>query len=283
MKKRKLIFRIILITTLFLAFIYISYACFFFFTQRYFYFPGMYLHKNVKANPPADCEVIWLDCGGYEVETWFLRPSTSTADNPFPVIIIAHGNGQIMDSWAKRVQALSTLGIGVLLVEYPGYGRSGGNPSYESITKTFTEAYDVLIRMPDVDTRRIIAFGFSMGGAAACSLIEQRSIRAVILLSTFASLNHMVHHYWVPSFLVLDPFDNAKILKDFKGPSLILHSPDDTIIPFSQAEILAAAAQNGKLIILEGSHTHQIKDWTRFWKIYIAQFLTENNIISLKD
>jgi len=282
MVKTKLTSRIIFITALVLVSLYIVYACFFFVMQRHFYFPGMHVHRNILANPPADCKRIWIECDGYKVESWFFRPQTAAADRTFPVIIMAHGNGEIIDFWSKRVQALRGLGIGVLLVEYPGYGRSGGEPSYESITKAFTRAYDMLITMPDVDAQRIIVFGFSLGGGAACALAEQRDVRVIILLSTFASLYDMALHYWLPPFIVLDPFDNAKVLKHFKGPSLILHAPEDTIIPFHQAEILAHTAQSGKLTVLRGGHNDQVKDWPLFWQTHISRFLLENGIITLK-
>jgi pimeloyl-ACP methyl ester carboxylesterase len=282
MTKAKLTYRIIIIVVLALFSLYISYTCFFFIAQRYLFFPGMHLHKKVVADPPEEGEVIWLNCDGYKVETWYFRPLSLAEDKSFPVIIMAHGNGRIMDFWAERVLALPKLGIGVLLVEYPGYGRSGGNPSYKSITETFTKAYDMLLTLPDVDARKIIAFGFSMGGAAACTLAEHRPVRAVILLSTFASLYDMVLHYWLPPFLVRDPFDNAKVLQHYEGPSLVLHAPDDTIIPFQQAQKLADSSHRVKMIVLKGGHDNQVKDWPLFWKTYIAEFLMENHIITIK-
>ncbi|MBN1799404.1 MAG: alpha/beta fold hydrolase [Spirochaetales bacterium] len=242
----------------------------------------MHLHQNALAAPPEDCEVIWLHCDEYNVETWYFRPRTAFTDKPFPVLIMAHGNGRIMDFWAKRIRALPQMGIGVLMVEYPGYGRSGGNPSYKTITETFTKAYDMLISLPGVDTQKIIAFGFSMGGAAACTLAEHRPVRAVILLSTFASLYDMVNHYWLPSFLVLDPFDNAKVLQHYEGPSLVLHAPDDTIIPFHQAQKLAGTSNRVRLIVLKGGHDNQVKDWPLFWETFIAEFLMENHIITIR-
>ena len=45
-------------------------------------------------------------------------------------------------------EPLRDAGIGVLLVEYPGYGRSAGRPSEDSITATMLAAYDSGRRRP---------------------------------------------------------------------------------------------------------------------------------------
>lgn len=41
--------------------------------------------------------------------------------------------------------------------------------------------------MPDVDAGRVVAYGRSLGRAAACVLASQRSLAALVLESTFTS------------------------------------------------------------------------------------------------
>ena len=79
-------------------------------------------------------------------------------------------NGELIDFWPHELKKLNRLGIGVLLVEYPGYGRSNGSPSQKNITEAFTGAYDMLVTRPDVDPSRIVLFGRSLGGGAVCIL-----------------------------------------------------------------------------------------------------------------
>jgi uncharacterized protein len=265
--------RIAFLIILFSCAAYIMYCGFFFFTQREFYFPGRRFHRTMTANPPQDTSVIWLEHDGYKVESWFIPPNHGTYHDSFPVIIVVHGNGGIMYSWPERCKALREMGVGVLLVEYPGYGRSGGDPSYESITFVLVKAYDILVTMPRVDMKNIYAFGYSFGGAAVCTLARHRGLKALILLSTFTSLYDMAMQNALPPFLVLDDFDSLKVLREYDGPVLILHATDDTIIPFHHGELLARAAKNAKFVVLTGGHVNQIKDWDLFWRKRVHDFL----------
>src|SRR5690606_20239509 len=109
-------------------------------------------------------EQMWLKTSEGQVEAWFLpplntTPPTAKAAAPSPLLILAHGNGDLIDRWLLSTAALQRMGIGILLVEYPGYGRSQGTPSYSAIHETFLLAYDTIIRHPQVDSQRIVFFG----------------------------------------------------------------------------------------------------------------------------
>jgi pimeloyl-ACP methyl ester carboxylesterase len=273
MLKARLVRRILFITVLVSFGGYVLYSGFFFLMQREFYFPGRHIRISTPVTPPAGCTVFRLDTGGDTVEAWFLRPISRVPEKGFPVMIVAHGNGGIMYSWAGKVKTLVKDGMAVLLVEYPGYAQSGGSPSYESLIDIFIKAYDRLTALPDVDTSHIYGFGYSFGGAAVCALAQHRELRALILLSTFTSLYDMAISNGLPPFLVLDPFNSLEILKRYHGPVLILHGRDDEIIPYSHAERLARAAKNAKLITLTGGHTTQVNDWDLFWSTYVRNFL----------
>ena len=58
---------------------------------------------------------------------------------------------------------LSRSGVGALLVEYPGYGRSGGKPTQSSITETIVAAYDFAVDQTGVDRDAVVAYGRSLG------------------------------------------------------------------------------------------------------------------------
>lgn len=71
---------------------------------------------------------MWLTTGENETEAWLLFPFTENIE-PTPTMIVAHGNGDLIDFWVERVTALRRMVFAVLLIEYPGYGRSIGEPS----------------------------------------------------------------------------------------------------------------------------------------------------------
>jgi pimeloyl-ACP methyl ester carboxylesterase len=111
-------------------------------------------------------------------EAWYLPPSA--ADKPAPAVIFGHGNGELIDYWPNELARFSEMGIGLLLVEFPGYGRSAGSPSQARIAETFILAYDRLAaRTESIGSHRL--FGRSSGGALRSAL--KRPSAALILMS----------------------------------------------------------------------------------------------------
>ena len=98
----------------------------------------------------ARLEKTWLDTEFGKIETWYLPPVSGPQAKPAPAVIFGHGNGELIDYWPKTLQNFNRMGIGLLLVEYPGYGRSSGTPSQKSITATFVAAYDALVPVYDM-------------------------------------------------------------------------------------------------------------------------------------
>jgi fermentation-respiration switch protein FrsA (DUF1100 family) len=217
-------------------------------------------------------EIIRLEVDGKHIEAGFMPARNGGAA---PLIMNAHGNGELIDQWAERVGPLRDAGYGVLLVEYPGYGRSEGTPSEKSITDAMVAAYDWAVKDPRVDARRIVAHGRSMGGGAVAQLAKRRQLAALILESSFASLADMVRAHGVPDFLVTNRFDTFSVLRDHRGPVLIIHGVDDEVIPFLHARRLASAAPRARLVELPCHHN----DCPPQWELVLG-FLAENGVSS---
>ena len=142
----------------------------------------------------------------------------------------------------------------MLLVEFPGYGRSEGSPTEDSIVAVLASAFDDLGLRPEVDAQRIVLYGRSIGGGAVCALTRQRRPAAVILQSTFRSLRSMLATFGLFGPVVLDPMENLEAIEAYDGPVLVLHGRNDEIIPFHHGEALFAAASNGFLEAFECGH-----------------------------
>jgi hypothetical protein len=192
--------------------------------------------------------------------------------------VYAHGNGELIDHWLHEFEALRARGISVLLVEYPGYGRSSGIPSERSITGAFTAAYDWAAAQPHVDARRIIGHGRSLGGGAICALARERALAALVLESTFTSIREQVRRYGVPGFLVRDPFDNLARVREFEGPVLVLHGERDTSIPVDQGRALHGAARASELHVLACGHNDCPRPWPT-----LLRFLEERRLLGATD
>ncbi len=258
---------------------YTAYLCLLFFGARHLIFPRSQIgYPPGQSNTGLDIEKIWLNISTGKVETWFLPPVADPAAGPTPVVIFAHGNAELIDFAPLEFKPFTEFGIGVLLVEYPGYGRSEGHPSQKSITETFTAAYDMLISRRDVNPEKIILYGRSLGGGAVCVLAARRPSAAIILTSSFTSIRSMSARYLVPGFLVRDPFDNLAVVKEYAGSILIIHGKHDNIIPFRHGLTLYKAAKNGKLLAYDCGHNDCPPNLDRYWQD-VASFLHRTGII----
>ena len=264
---------IYIVFALFLS--YVLYGSLFWSLQRRVLFPRHLIALPQPQNMP-ELERVWLETSHGEVEAWFLAPLGSHS-GAAPAVIIAHGNAELIDYWPQSVTRLRELGFGVLLVEYPGYGRSAGTPSQESITETFVAAYDMLAAREEVQDTRIVLMGRSLGGRAVCALAVERPTAALILLSTFTSTRSFASDYYVPSFLMRDPFDNLAVVTNYAGPVLVMHGKHDELIPYEHGQTLYRAAQQGHMVTYECGHNDCPLD-EPFWQ-EVELFLHNAGII----
>ena len=228
--------------------------------QRAVLFPRPPRPDRSPAEGRPDVDVTWLGTEG-QVEAWYLMPSGAGSARPAPVVVFTHGNGELIDYWLDEFEIVRSWGVGVLLVEYPGYGRSGGSPSEATIARAMEAAFDYLAARPDVDSRRIVAYGRSVGGGAAGALVRRRPVAALVFESSFTSVRHMARRHGLFGPLVRDPFDNLGAVAAFEGPVLVIHGRDDRLIPPAHGRALAERARHGELVMLECGHNDCRRPW----------------------
>ncbi len=273
----------ILIILLSLALIYLIYCGVFYVLQRGILFPVSQLPEpNADLIYSADGEIVRLPFSQGEFEMAYL-PSLKASDNLAPVIMLAHGNGNIMDSWAPSMDIMRNKGFAVVLVEYPGYGRSQGRPSYQSIKETMALAYQWVLDNKELDNKKITLVGRSMGGGAVLSLfdgmldgtIEQADQpHRLILMSTYSSIKDLAKARWLPTNLIKDPFDNVQQFAKYQGKSYLIHGDKDKTIPIGSLHKLLAVAKDAKHRIYSGGHNDIPDDWIEFWQ-EVADFIEE--------
>jgi fermentation-respiration switch protein FrsA (DUF1100 family) len=244
---------------------YLVYCCLLFFVQRSMLFPGGQIPAHPEGSKNVSgMEKLQLQVGSGRVEAWFLPPDMEYAGKPAPVIVFAHGNAELIDDWPEQLKGFTRLGLGVLLVEYPGYGRSGGSTSEVNIAETLVVAHDYLTARGDVDASRIVLMGRSLGGGAVCTLAARRPSAALILMSTFTSVRSFASTYRAPAFLVRDPFDNLAVVRAYDGPVLVVHGKNDEVIPYEHGVALSHAAKRSAMISYRCGHNDCPPDWEAF-------------------
>ncbi|HID39615.1 MAG TPA: alpha/beta hydrolase [Calditrichaeota bacterium] len=265
----------VLRTIIVLILLYALYTGILFLLQRWFIYPGQFIKKAADTvHLVPGVRQIWLDIGSNgKVEAWY-RETADTSGAAQPIVFIAHGNYELIDDNVQDILAFNEMGCAVLAVEYPGYGRSGGKPSKETITAAFLTAYDWIQKQKENIPRKIILYGRSLGGGAVCALTQRRRVDAVILQSTFSRLRDFARHYMAPGFLLRDDFDNVRALKDYEGPLLILHGRNDDVIPFYHGRRLADAFPRARFVASDFGHNDFPFPYRE-----IQHFLQRNNIL----
>jgi fermentation-respiration switch protein FrsA (DUF1100 family) len=239
--------------------------------QRFVTFPSP---PSGAANPAAresvGGRVILLDVDGERVEAWLLPGQGSTHG---ALIIYAHGNGELIDMRAGDFAAARHAGYDVLQVEYPGYGRSQGSPSEQSLTASLVAAYDWARASGQYGERHIAGHGRSLGGGAIAQLAARRPLAALVLESTFVNFEDVVMAYGVPRAMLLNHFDTAAVLRAYPGPVLLLHGTADRVFPFGNARTLAATAKHATLHLENCGHN----DCPPQWELVLS-FLAKNGV-----
>jgi len=228
------------------------------FAQRSVLFPATRLPPG-SCPPGAEPVALQLASGGVG-EALFLAPMSPRAGRS-PLIIFTHGNGELADHWVDEFARPQSWGWAVLLVEYPGYGRSPGSPSEESILAAQEAAYQWALGDRRIDASLIVAYGRSLGGAPAVRLAARHPIAGLILESAFTSVRPLAAAYLLPGFLVRDPFDNLAALAGYRGPLLVLHGREDRVVPVAHGRVLAAAVPGAEFHELECGHNDCPRPW----------------------
>lgn len=249
---------------------YMIYAGFLSLLQTKMIFPG----TDIPAPAAPDVEAMggeqwWLDTDEGKVEAWFVpaegaNSEQSDSKQASPAVILAHGNGELIDDWMPQVRRYAERGVNVLVPEYRGYGRSAGTPSQAKITEDFVRFYDRLAAREEVDPERIAFHGFSLGGAVLASLARERPPAAFLLSSTFTRVADMVS-LPLPSFLISHPFDTVALVRTLEVPMLVVHGRADSVIPFEHGQKIAESAPDAEFVAHDGGH-HAMLDQRAFGK-----------------
>ena len=225
-----------------------------------------------RARAAAGGEAIWFDIDGARVEAWFLPARTNARA---PLLIHAHGNGELIDIQTQSVAALRAAGIGVLLVEYPGLRAFRRQPLGRERHRHVSSPHTTGRATNRASTpARIIGYGRSLGGGAVAQLAARRPLAALVLESTFTSIGALVRAKGIPGWLVVNEFDTRAVLAKYPGPVLILHGTHDGTFPVAHAHALRKASPHAELHLQDCGHN----DCPPQWELVLSFLARERRI-----
>lgn len=170
------------------------------------------------------------------------------------VILHFHGNGGSVEDRLELGQRLTDAGYVVVLAEYRGYGGTAGRPGEEPFARD-AAAWRAWAagRFPG---RHLVLWGESLGTAVVTRLAAEASgVAGVVLESPFTSVADLarVQFPWLPIRLLLrHPFESLQYMPRLRTPVLVIASAADPITPADHARRMAAAAPDGRLVVLPG-------------------------------
>ena len=236
-----------------LAGLYLGMATILYFAQRsLMYFPETVHTTPAAAGLPEAEEVTLSTSDGERIIAWHVAPR----DNK-PVVIYVHGNGGALRYRAERFRRLVHNGIGLVAVEYRGYGGSSGRPSEAGLIADGEAAYAfAAARYP---AQQIVLWGESLGSGVAVTLAAEKPVGRVILEAPFTSAAAVasLHYWYLPVRLLMkDQFRSDERVGKITAPVLILHGVHDRIVPFAMGERMFALTTAPKHIVrfLDGDH-----------------------------
>ena len=232
---------------------YVGLAAMIYLAQRsLMYFPDRTHVTPAAAGLPEAIEVPLTASDGVQIRVWHVPPQAGK-----PVILYFHGNGGALQYRVERFHRLITAGIGLVALEYRGYGGLAGSPSEQGLIRDAEAAYAfAAARYP---VQQIVVWGESLGSGVAVALAAEKPVGRVILEAPFTSafgIGERRYWYLPVRLLMKDQFRSDRRIKKVTAPLLILHGVQDRVVPYAMGERLFELANKPKHIVrfLNGGH-----------------------------
>jgi uncharacterized protein len=233
--------------------LYVGFAMLLYFTQRsLMYFPDTAHVTPAQAGLSRATEVPLTTADGEHIAVWHVPPSGGK-----PVVLYFHGNGGALPYRVGRFDKLTADGVGLVALEYRGYGGNSGSPSEAGLIADAEAAY--AFATSHYPAPQIVVWGESLGTGVAVALAAEKPVGRVILEAPFMSTEAVgAKRYWyLPVRLLMkDQFHSDWRIGKVTAPLLILHGVQDQTVPFAQGEKLFELANQPKHIVkfLDGHH-----------------------------
>lgn len=238
------------------AAVYLGLCVLLFFVQSRVLYQPYRGYDQTPADVGLDYKEVTLQTAdGLRVVGWYVP---ADPDKGQWTVLFCHGNAGNNSHRLDTLQLLHELGLDCLIVDYRGYGQSPGKPTEAGTLLDIKAGWDWLVNEQQKRPERIMLFGRSLGGSVAAIVAGDVHPGAVILESTFTSFVDIGRHYYpylpVRLFARYD-YNTLEALKGLQCPVLVIHSPEDEIVPYVFGERLFEAAHEPKVFRqLQGGH-----------------------------
>jgi len=243
------------------------------FQDRLVYFPI----KDIVVNPHnigLEYESIFIEVDdGVKIHAWYIPKKGAKT-----TLFFLHGNAGNISHRLDSIKLFNSLGMNVFIFDYRGYGNSDGSANEQNTYDDARSAWEYLLKSKGLKPEELVIFGRSLGGTIAANLGSRVKPKAMILESTFSTVDKLASDIfpYVPKYLIRFKYETTKHLKDIKYPILIVHSVDDNIIPYRFGEEVFKNANEPKTFVqISGGHNHGFLQSKDIYLPALKKFLQE--------
>ncbi|KOR29655.1 hypothetical protein TI03_01770 [Achromatium sp. WMS1] len=227
------------------------------------------LHWARKNFPGAELKLPVAN--GVTLHGWLYLPP---GQGPHPLLLLFGGNADEITSYLSVHKELAGWALGAF--NYRGYGFSQGKPTQKALFADALSVYDTLAKHAVIDSKRIVAFGRSLGTGVAVYLAAHRPLRGVVLVSPYDSilaLAQEVHPYAPVNLLLKHPFNSLALAPKIKVPMMALVGEEDTLIsPVHSQRLVDAWGGSAMMRTIPAVDHDTIMDNVKRWQT-IHRFL----------
>jgi hypothetical protein len=200
---------------------------------------------RVPSPPPAPLTEVRLPLStGDTALAWRSEPAGLAVSAP--LVVFFHGNGENLETLrgSGLFEELGRCGAATLAIDFPGYGRSTGQPSEAGLLACGTAAVEWAAGEPG--SRSLVLCGWSLGAAVAVATAAAgaEGVHGLIALSPWTTLAEVARGLF-PSFvvdaLVSEHYDSLAAAPAVRVPALVAHGERDELIPVEQGRRIAEA------------------------------------------
>lgn len=219
--------------------------------------------RRGRAVPAEDAPIPWdtMRVRAADGVPVFLLVSRVDTSSGRPWAIFFHGNAGMVGSRSsvQRYALLRDAGFNVLAPEYRGYGAAAasGPTSEVGVYADAGAALGYLTNALRVPSRRIVAYGWSLGSGPAVRLAAEFDLGALVTEGAFTSLPDVGAELypWVPVRMIMrNRFDNIVLATRVAEPWIVFHGRRDSEIPFAHGEAIALVGPTARLVPLDAEH-----------------------------
>jgi fermentation-respiration switch protein FrsA (DUF1100 family) len=181
-------------------------------------------------------------------------------------LLFCHGNGEHVAYNGYYGALLSReLNLNVLVFDFRGYGRSGGDPAKDGILADGEAAIEWLAEKNSIAPNQVVVYGRSLGGAIACHLGAKHRVKGVFLQSTFSRMTDVASGMY-PVFpvrlMMRNQYDSVANVKIYNNPLTHIHGDDDRVVPIKFGQLLFAASvsEDKQFVTLDGFGHNDVPD-----------------------